>query len=315
MPTPKIDPKTGEVIPDTSTVQIDPKTGEVASAPQPMAQMSAQPPSKQPVQDWLSNLEKDVTNGGDRTFVGRGLGTLQGNSGRYTGLNSGGQGETAPFMGSPITGPIHAAQGIAETPDNPIAGPLKAIGGVLETAKIPSMMMGPPAIEAIPQAGRAVQLLEDVMEAAKNQPVTLTRSLQPLERTQQLASAGGPAVGAADKLYGRINTVNPLSYPEARDFYSNISNQSVADKLAMNGPMKNAMGNLREAFKADIGDAATAVGKGEQYAQGMKEYAQAMKLKEALSNAGSYAGKTALRAIGAAGAYEGYQHLKGLFGK
>lgn len=165
--------------------------------------------------------------------------------------------------------------------------PLLALGGAAGGMKM------------LPTRAGAGALFEDVMSAAKDQPVNLTRSLQPLERIQQLTSRGGPTVGAADKLYNRINTTNPLSYEEARDFYSNLSGLSANDKMSLNPTMKRELGNFTGAFKEDIGDTAASAGKGEEYNKAMRDYARASQLKDLRERAMKYAIPALLGAGGA----------------
>jgi hypothetical protein len=125
----------------------------------------------------------------------------------------------------------------------------------------------------------------------------------------QLTDAGGPVLNAPNKLLMRSQTVNPISYNEARDFYTNISNLSAQDKIALNGPMKSAVNKLAAAFKQDIGDTAEAAGKGKQYTQAMTQYRQASQLHDAIG----YALKTgAGAALGGSLLYPAYQYLSHL---
>ncbi len=153
-------------------------------------------------------------------------------------------------------------------------------------------------IAQIPSRARAGRTFESVMQSAKDQPVTLTRSMPFLERTQQLASRGAAPVRAADQLFQRVNTVNPLNYPEARDFASNLSGLSAAEKMAANPTMQRSVGQLSHAFNEDVGDAAAAAGRGEDYANAMKEYRRASQLR----NAGGKIAKWAIPAAVGGGA-------------
>jgi hypothetical protein len=167
-----------------------------------------------------------------------------------------------------------------------------AVGGAL-----------PEAISAIPTRAKAGQLFDSVMEDAKDQPVNLTNSMPFLERTQQLASSGAAPFRPADMLFSRSNQINPILYPEARDFASNISRMSAAEKMGINPQMQAEAGKLSRAFNKDIGTAAENVGRGEDYAKAMKDYARASALRENSIKAGKIAGKSALAAAGAGGLY------------
>jgi hypothetical protein len=149
-------------------------------------------------------------------------------------------------------------------------------------------------IKAMPTEAKAGKLFDEVMQAAKGQPVNLTRSSAPLDRIAQLTDAGGPTLSAPNKLLLRKNTINPIPYEEARDFYSNISSLSAADKQIANRPMLRELKNLREAFKQDIGDTAEAVGKRQQYEDAMRIYRKANQIKSGAKAAAKVGGGMAL---------------------
>lgn len=160
----------------------------------------------------------------------------------------------------------------------------------------------------IPTTAKAGKLFDEVMSAAKDVPVNLTRTQPALERVAQLTDAGAPVQTAPNKLLLRSQTINPLSYQDARDFYSNISQLSAQDKLAMNGPMKRAVNSLRVALKDDIGDTASSVGKGPQYYKAMSQYKNALRLQ----NAGKTVAKGAATAAGAGAVYSAFDALRDL---
>jgi hypothetical protein len=133
--------------------------------------------------------------------------------------------------------------------------------------------------EAIPSASRAAGALGDVAEAAKNVRVPLSKAVEPLGRVTELGERGGTLPTSANSLLKRSQMVGDMSFPEARDYYSNISSLSGDEANKLNPIMKKAVGELRKGFHGDLTDAASSVGMGDQYANAMKEYAQAMKLR------------------------------------
>lgn len=246
----------------------------------PTASVSAQPTdARQHIADFISDLQ----NGGGHTALSRLLGKMQGRGDAgMSGLNSGVGAGAASVIGSPVLGAAHIVQGAQQLPSHPLNGAGTMIQGALEAGTIPGMVMGGPstaaAINAVPSAAHAGQALGDVVQAVGHVPVALTKSLPMLERIQQLSARGGPAVKVADQIYQRANTVNPITFQEMRDFYSNLANPSVASKLEMNGPMSSAVSQFKSALHGDMTATAETLGKGEQYAQAMKEYARASSL-------------------------------------
>jgi hypothetical protein len=72
------------------------------------------------------------------------------------------------------------------------------------------------------------------------------------------------------------------------------------------------MGNLRQTLNGALGDAAGTVGQGENYANAMKEYAQAAKLQNVLGTIGSGAQKALPLGLGGGVAAGGYTVAKKL---
>lgn len=280
---------------------VTPTTGASISAAKP--------------EGWLDQVHDDLLQGGGRTIIGRTLGRMEGNGGNgYTGLQSGVSPAAAQFMGSPELGAAKMAQGIAETPHHPLMGPVHALEGGLQTLTIPSMMTAPevnPAMEGssrflnmVPTRAKAGRIFDDVMKVAKDQPVRISpTTMQPLERTQQLAMAGGKPFGTADKLYQRLQGINPLTYGEARDFSSNMS-LSPEEKMGLKRSMKYEVPRLSSAFNSDVQQAADEAGVGAQHAKAMKMYRRGARLEAAGNGALKYGGRAALGAAGAGGLYE-----------
>jgi len=141
----------------------------------------------------------------------------------------------------------------------------------------------------LPTRSGAGKIFESVMQDAQHEPITLTRAMGPLERAQQLSARGHGTVSAADNLYKRINTVNPLDYREGRDWASSLSRISGQDSMSASPSLKAEVGKLSHAFNEDIGDAATAVGRGEDYSKAMRDYRRASQIGDAAKKAGNIA--------------------------
>ena len=301
--------------------QGNPWDRPASSSTPPAAQpsMGPAPPSQHPVQQWLSDLNSDVTEGGNRTLPGRILGHMQGRGDEgYSGLTTGGYPGASKILGSPLTGPIHAAQGVAETPDHPIMGPIHAAEGALETGTIPGMMMGGEGMEAginaIPSRANASRIFADIEGAAKDVPVSMSKTQPALGDFQQSVATGGKNAPVMTKLAKRIEAPGlpqagigppPINFPEARDFYTNISRatakpgflRQAIENPAMPSFRMNA-GNVREALNSDLTDAADTIGRGSDYSDAITEYRRAAQLNKVLKTAGKIG---AGAAIGSAG--------------
>jgi len=135
--------------------------------------------------------------------------------------------------------------------------------------------------DMIPSKARAGAKLNEIQEQAKDVPVSLKRTGEPLLRGQTISERGGPPLPrAAGALAERVTNpdLGDMLYPEARDYYSNLSQQSVMDRFTMNGQMRRQLGLIREGLKGDIHDAAASIGRGADYDAAMNEYARAAKM-------------------------------------
>lgn len=267
---------------------------------------------------WFQNAEEDLMHGGSRTILGRALGHMQGNGDKgYSGLDAGVSPETAEFMGSPILGATQATKGMAEVGTvHPLTGGKDLLLGGLKMATIPSAFVAPEAgatgneiatVLKIPNRAHAGRLFSEVSEAAKNTPVLMQKTEPELQRFEDLTMAGGRRSKPFTQLYKRMQLDEPVNFPEARDFYTNIGDATSPTKLQrlMGRGMKPTMlrqGTItRHALNADISNAATMAGKGQEYANAMKEYSHAMKLQKALRVAGLLGAGEAARRTGLLG--------------
>lgn len=192
----------------------------------------------------------------------------------------------------------------------------KAIGGAffgpagVEAAENPKMTMATAAIplagrkliNMVPRAGRAGAKLQDVMSAAKDAPVDVEDAGQVALRIQQLSERGGAMPKAARDMLRRVTDPErpPMDYGEIRDFASNIGRVSANESGRLTPVIRREMKTLHAAANKAAHDAATSVGKGAEHAAGMREYAQAMRLR-GLGNAVKDGAKQAIPYAGATG--------------
>jgi hypothetical protein len=188
-------------------------------------------------------------------------------------------------------------EGIAKAATNPgVLG--TAVGTAAATAP---MILGaadmaapgraPLEMPTIPSRARAGKLFESVMGDAQNQPVNLTRSNEPLMRTFEMGQRGAQLPKVVRQLVNRTTEPGapPLTYREARDFGSNLSQMSSKEAGSLKPAIRRQVGEASHAFNQDVGDAAAAAGRGEDYANAMREYARASQLRSGLKTAAKIA--------------------------
>lgn len=295
------------VVPDDATDEEINQIVGPAPAFKPTATLSAAP-----APSWLDQAEQDLREGGNRTILGRIGGTMQGRGDKgYSGIESGVSKGAADFAGSPALGAVHAAQGIAEIPSHPLKGLLDTLRGSGEALTIPSAMVSGPvgeaAIESVPSAKYAGKLFDSLKGDLANVSVPLKNSLHPLDEMSKYAEAGAELPLPASKLLTRSQTTFPMEYPEARRFQETLGKLSRAERDSLNGSQGMNLSQLNSGLYDDIHSAASGVGRGEDYANAMREYRQATQLKDLVSGVGK---KAAIGGIGAIGAGELYKILK-----
>jgi hypothetical protein len=276
-----------DFIPDAGS---SPPVGEVRAAPEP---------------PWLDQLNNDLRMGGGRTLPGRVLGRMQGRGDKgFSGLETGGTAGAADTVASLPLGAVKTAQGISEHK------PLKTIGGIAQMATIPGAFMGGPAaeagIEAIPSRAYASHVLGDIGEKAANVPVSMAKTEPALGKFAQHVATGGQNADVMGKLGGRISTAEPINFPEARQFYTNVSDTTrrppmlarmLEDSRAPR--MRMAAGDVRSGLHSDLTNAAGTIGRGEDYQNAINEYANASRLNKGMKKAGMAAAGAGASALGA----------------
>lgn len=279
--------------------------------PQPGdASMSAAPTG---AKAWLSNLETDFRQGTTNTLPGKILSAMG-----AQGVDRGAQAGTVDSnLMTPVLGPIHAAQGIAETPDHPVRGPLKAIGGALETMTLPASFMAPEAnmgLDNIPSRDYAGKILGQVKEAIGDVPVNTSNVLKVAQEAKALQAAGHgplpPPIRTFLQKYGKniypMAEEQVLPFAEARDRYTAASGKLSEDTLSKLTPMMRAkLAEFTSELGGNIQEVANSAGYGDRFAGAMKEFRRASQIVSGAKTVAKYA----LGGTAAGGAYYGASQL------
>lgn len=186
-----------------------------------------------------------------------------------------------------------------DTPDimnTEASNPDQMAGKVAEGAL--ELGAGLPAIaDAAPSTARAGRLLASVAQDAIHEPVALGRTVGPLGRVAELREAGSRTPTVVNKLLNRVQQ-GPMTYPQARDFYSNLAAPSMWERMTTSPTAKRAIGETLSGFRQDIGDAAANVGRGEDYKNALDEYRRASNVKKFLGGAAVAGGTAAAKGAG-----------------
>jgi hypothetical protein len=152
----------------------------------------------------------------------------------------------------------------------------------------------------IPSAADAGAALEDVKSAAGSIPIDTSKVGNTALDIYTQSQRGANLPSSVGKLVRRLASPDspPMTYEEAKDFQSNISRLSADENMKMNPNTRRLVGQLNQDLKGSLQDAADTVGKGQKFADAMKEYHNAMRLKGFSDAAIDAAWKSALTATG-----------------
>lgn len=258
---------------------------ERAAPPPPTATISQTPKG---AGQYLQDLEGDFRYGTSRTMIGRLLSKMG-----AQGIDVGSHAGEAKDLMSPVTGSLHAAQGVVQMGKDPVGGALKTAGGVLEASTLPAQFMAPEAAEAasaIPsqfstkKAGALLGLLE---KRFGKLPVDVSAPVKVAGEMAQLGETGPDAPSIIKKFIDQSQS-GQMDYKKARQFYSNLSRMSAADKMGMTGPMKAKTAEITAALDDAIRASLKPVAADQHYAQAMGAYARGAMAKGAAAKAIKY---------------------------
>jgi hypothetical protein len=174
-----------------------------------------------------------------------------------------------------------------------------------------------PATEAVlPSTERAGQAFSEVEAAAGDHPVNINPAGQQALKIQELAQSGGSMPKVVKDFLKRVTDPEegPLTYSEARKFYSNATRISADEANRLTPVMKRQLSIFTQTLGSSIADTAGAAGKMEQYRGAMGEYRNASRLRSAKEAMVDYFVKPAIKAIpygaGAAAGYKIYEASK-----
>jgi hypothetical protein len=249
------------------------------------------------------------------------------------GVYNGAPERVGEYMASLPLGLLKTVKGGGELAQGKVLPGVKDVaGGALQAATMPSAFVGGPEAglvgqgglatravstaakgaraasdtvgEFIPSAERAGEAFSQIMSAAHDVPVNVTKPGNTALRIQDLANSGGSMPKVVRDFLKRVTDPDkgPLTYAEARDFYSNATRLSADEAQRLTGSMKLQVAKFTSDLDAAISGAADRVGKLDQYRKAMGEYHSAMRLQALGQGVKDAAVSTAAKAAAGAGA-------------
>ena len=200
------------------------------------------------------------------------------------------------LQATPIIGPSidTAGQDVAQKNYSGAAGGLTGVVGQVAAPELAKR--GSAAIKAIPSTERAGAVLGQVKAAAGDIPIDMSKPGSTALEIYTQSQRGGMLPKSVRDFINRATKPDsqPITYAEAKDFQSNISRLSADEYGRMNPNTRRLVGQLNADLKGSLQSAADTAGKGQQFADAMREYHNAMRLKGMSDAAIDYAIKAAI---------------------
>jgi hypothetical protein len=116
---------------------------------------------------------------------------------------------------------------------------------------------------------------------------------------QKMAASGGSQPKVIRDFVTRVTDPNkgPLTFEEARKFYTNASRLSADESQRLTPDMKRMVGQFRADLDGAITNAAASKGKGPQYTKAMKDYRRASRAQDVVDTAKDTAKDVGLKAM------------------
>jgi hypothetical protein len=225
-------------------------------------------------------------------------------------------------MGSIPLGGLRAVKGIGEVaqPGQRMQGAKDILGGGMQAAEIPLSFAAPEGAIATGRAARGLlpsvehagQAFSEVKGAAGGIPVDLSEPGNIALNISELAKKGGamPKVVRDFVNWTTDPKRPPLTFSDARDFYSAASRLSADEAQRLTPVMKRQIGMFTRALGDSIQQAAETAGKGEEFSGAMNEYRRAKGLQDFGEATKDVMKKAAIGTIG--GGLAGYAAKKAL---
>lgn len=272
-------------------------------------------PQETGVGHYLQGVKSDIETGGGTTMPGRLLRWLG-----APGINSGTSPETAAQIAGPLVGPVNAAIGVSQMGQHPIMGALKAGAGVLQAASPALAFTAPEAAGELPniakgasQMSKAGKILGEIESRAGEIPIDTTAPGNVALDIQNLAKSGGQMPKVVRDFLKRATDPEqgPMTYAEARKFFSNASRLSADEFDRLTPVMQRQSALFAKTLNESITGAAAKVGQADNYLSALKQYASGAMQSKRYQMAGKYL-LDLLKAsgLGAAG-YAGYRVATG----
>jgi len=169
---------------------------------------------------------------------------------------------------------------------------------------LPSPAAAGQVAELVPTAEKAGQKFASVMASAHDLPVNIAAPGDIALRARELAASGGSMPKVMRDFLTRATAPDssPITYKEARDFYSNATRLSADEAQRLTPVMKRQAAMFTQALGKSLEDAAAHVGKLDEYHQAMTEYHTAMRIRSLWQDIKDLATSSAVKATGAGAA-------------
>lgn len=178
------------------------------------------------------------------------------------------------------------------------AGALGALGGAAST---------------LPTVEKTGKLFDDIRSQVGSIPINITKPGNAALAVKDAEELGGASLPVINKFLKRVSDPNkpPLTYTEAREFYSNATQLSAKEAMSAKPRTASLLGDFREALDDALTQAADQAGRGADYQKAMRDYHSVMQRRAMLKKAKEIAIKAGVGLGGIGAGYEVYKAGQG----
>lgn len=174
-----------------------------------------------------------------------------------------------------------------EMAKHPVQSLLRAGEGAIGTAG--ALALPEVGTEMVPSRAHASSVFRDIENQAKNLPVSMAKTTPAVGAFRDYVGTGGEPSRVMSKLGPKVDEIpenGPMMFPRARDFYSNLSTETAPPGILRRAfeprgmpKMRANLGGVKGAMNSDLTNAADTIGRGDDYTNALKEYAQNARLR------------------------------------
>lgn len=223
-----------------------------------------------------------------------------------------GAGDYIPFVNMP-GGILEVLRGITKgAQGKPWQATKDIVGGGMQALSGPAEFVAPEVNAELPTTQKAGRILEELEQVAGKIPINVNPPGRVAMEMFANSEAGSYLPPVVRRFLSRATNPEkgPLTYSEARKFYSNATALSADESSRMKAPIRRLLGQFTQSLGDSLWEAAQSVGKGKDYNKAMRMYHRAAQVRDYTQRVAPKLAKAAAAGALAGAGYKAYETFK-----